>query len=436
MVFSKIQMSDSATMKLIKEVQKHGSIWNPEDENYSDRQHLLVAWDEIAKALDMPEDIIRGKWKILRDFFKREVKRKNVTSVEEYKGRWRYFNSLGYLLHLSLPRAEEEDERTSEKVDVEIEYEPKYAPNSNLEVYLEDPIPEKRFKPNDSEDYDLMFLKSLTPFFKQLEPTRNLVVRSRIQDMLLNEIAAQNMNRNKIIFLHNNYKICLYACCTTRQRRVCRAAPLRPRRQLSRPRRAIDMASKIQMSDSDTLRLIKEMKKHGCIWNPDDDNYGDRTLLSVAWADAAKTLDMPEDIIRVKWKNLRDFFKKEVKKNDCHSKDDYGGRWRYFKSLGFLLRPEEEEDEQTDSEQEEKEIDYETKYIPETDTNLEVYLEEDPLPEKRVKKDYEDYDLMFLKSLTPFLRQLEPTRNLVVRSKMQDMLLNEIAAQNKNRNKL
>ncbi|XP_063533708.1 uncharacterized protein LOC134744005 [Cydia strobilella] len=197
MVFSKIQMSDSATMKLIKEVKKHGCIWNPEDENYSDRQHLLVAWDEIAKALDMPEDIIRGKWKILRDFFKREVKRKNVTSVEEYKGRWRYFNSLGYLLHLSLPR-EEEDERTSEKVDVEIEYEPKYAPDSNLEVYLEDPIPEKRFKPNDSEDYDLMFLKSLTPFFKQLEPTRNLVVRSRIQDMLLNEIAAQKMNRNKM----------------------------------------------------------------------------------------------------------------------------------------------------------------------------------------------------------------------------------------------
>ncbi|XP_063362369.1 uncharacterized protein LOC134651234 [Cydia amplana] len=195
------------------------------------------------------------------------------------------------------------------------------------------------------------------------------------------------------------------------------------------------MASKFQMSDSDTLRLIKEMKKHGCVWNPDDDDYGDRPALSVAWAKAAKTLDMPEDIIRVKWKNLRDFFKKEVRKNNIHSRDDYGGRWRYFKSLSYLLRPEEEGDEQTDgSEQEEKEIDYETKYTP--DSNPEVYLEEDPLPEKRFKTDDEDYDLMFLKSLTPFLRQLEPTRNLAVRSRLQDMLLNEIAAQNKNRNKL
>ncbi|XP_063533636.1 uncharacterized protein LOC134743935 [Cydia strobilella] len=194
------------------------------------------------------------------------------------------------------------------------------------------------------------------------------------------------------------------------------------------------MASKTQMSDSDTMKLIKEIKKHGCIWNPDDDNYGDRPELAVAWADVAKTLKLPEDIIRVKWKNLRDFFKKEVKKNDINSKDDYVGRWRYFKSLCYLLRPEEEGEEQSDSEQEEKEIDYETKYDP--DSNLEVYLEEDPLPEKRFKTDYEDYDLMFLMSLTPFLRQLEPSRNLAVRSRMQDMLQNEIAAQNEKRNKL
>lgn len=66
------------------------------------------------------------------------------------------------------------------------------------------------------------------------------------------------------------------------------------------------------------------------------------------------------------------------------------------------------------------------------DSNEEVYLNEheDSIPKKRrKKKSKDDYDFMFLKSLAPYLRQLDPIRKLVVRSKMQDMLLNEIAAQ-------
>ncbi|XP_047995308.1 uncharacterized protein LOC125233361 [Leguminivora glycinivorella] len=201
----------------------------------------------------------------------------------------------------------------------------------------------------------------------------------------------------------------------------------------------VSRESRVNWSDGDILRLIKVLKKHVCIWNPDDELYGDRVHLAETWDKAAKTLGMPEDAIRIKWKNLRDCFKKEVKKNDVTTKDDYRGRWRYFKHLAFLLRSGEEGEEQidTDSEPEEKEIEieYETKYVP--DADVEAYtLEEDPIPEKRFKRDDVDFDMMFLKSLTPFLRQLEPTRNLVIRSRMQDMLLNEIAAQNMGRRNL
>lgn len=130
--------------------------------------------------------MLRAKWKNLRDFFKKEVKKNDVETVEDYRGRWRHFKSMGFLL-----KTGEEKAGTGSEAE-NSEYETKYVPDSNLEVFLqEDPIPEKRCKVDDDEDYDMMFLKSLTPFLKQLEPTRNLMVRSKIQELLLNELAGQ-----------------------------------------------------------------------------------------------------------------------------------------------------------------------------------------------------------------------------------------------------
>lgn len=43
-----------------------------------------------------------------------------------------------------------------------------------------------------SDDYDTMFLQSLTPFLRELEPWRKLVVRNKIQDIILKEMAEQN----------------------------------------------------------------------------------------------------------------------------------------------------------------------------------------------------------------------------------------------------
>lgn len=59
----------------------------------------------------------------------------------------------------------------------------------------EDPISEKT--PYTDDDYDLMFLKSLMPYFRQLDSMRKLVLRSKIQDMLMNEIAAQTSLNSK-----------------------------------------------------------------------------------------------------------------------------------------------------------------------------------------------------------------------------------------------
>lgn len=156
-----------------------------------------------------------------------------------------------------------------------------------------------------------------------------------------------------------------------------------------------------------------------------------------------------EERLRVKWKNLRDLFKKEIKK--FGSEELYTGKWRHFEMLKFINTPEttakskgnkpnggdENSVDAVEAKEEIQDDEYEFDVEPEPqggNNEVEVYLdesfEEEPIPEKIAKlSSNEDYDVMFLKSLAPYFKQLDPIRKLVVRSKMQDMLLNEIAAQ-------
>lgn len=144
------------------------------------------------------------KWKNLRDLFKKEIKK--FGPVEAYTGRWRHFDMMKFISRSSGnvsktnegSDVETKAEINSDEEEYEFEVEDEQEPerNNEVEVYLdeayeEDPIPDKRAKITTDEDYDVMFLKSLAPYFRQLDPIRKLVVRSRMQDMLLNEIAAQ-----------------------------------------------------------------------------------------------------------------------------------------------------------------------------------------------------------------------------------------------------
>ncbi|XP_047024635.1 transcription factor Adf-1-like [Helicoverpa zea] len=206
-------ISDQTVKKLIAEVQKRECLWNPHNDLYNDRYQMAKAWLEIAELLQLPEERLRVKWKYLRDLFKKEVKKSG--SGADYTGKWRHFERMQFI-DITKVNGESEDREstnisrvtTKKEVDDEFEYEVEEEEpvgTNEVEVYLEegysgDHIPEKRAKLSSDEDYDVMFLKSLAPFFRQLEPMRKLVVRSKMQDMLLNEMAAQSSASH----LHNN----------------------------------------------------------------------------------------------------------------------------------------------------------------------------------------------------------------------------------------
>ncbi|XP_022830856.1 transcription factor Adf-1-like isoform X2 [Spodoptera litura] len=221
---------------------------------------------------------------------------------------------------------------------------------------------------------------------------------------------------------------------------------------------SVKMQRKLVLSDQSLKKLIKEVKKRECLWNPHHERYNDRYRMAKAWMEVAELMELPEDRLRVRWKNLRDLFKKEIKK---FGSVNYTGKWRHYNAMKFLnkvtesSKPDQTEDteqteDQTNKDNEEENegnkvatkeelTDDDFDFVDDQENvtagshEAEVYFEqgyeEDPIPDKMQKLPEEDYDMMFLKSLAPYFRQLDPIRKLVVRSKMQDMLLNEIAAQ-------
>lgn len=193
------------------------------------------------------------------------------------------------------------------------------------------------------------------------------------------------------------------------------------------------MSNKKRLSAQTTSKLILEVKKHPHVWNPSDPAYHDRHQVSLSWKEISKQLgDIPVDTLRAKWKNLRDVFVKIMKRHKLP--DEYNGGWRYFKELLFIYRPEDEVSDESDENVEFETLYNEENHISEVNVKMEDEEEssdEDPIKEKRrkVENDDENYDMMFLKSLAPYFKQLDEMRKLVVRSKMQDMLMNELAAQ-------
>ncbi|XP_037293676.1 uncharacterized protein LOC115453079 [Manduca sexta] len=178
-----------------------------------------------------------------------------------------------------------------------------------------------------------------------------------------------------------------------------------------------------------TLQLIEEIKSRPCIWNTEHEDYNEKYSLATAWEEIATAMDMSELDLKTKWKTLRDAYRKKLKKNDS----EYTSKWQYFDKLSFVTF-KNTENEATQKSDEDIENQQECEVKLEHLGQSEIYWgEEDPIPDKRIKQEEDDFDVMFLKSLTPYLRELGPMRRLVVRSKMQDMLLNELAAQNAGR---
>ncbi|VVC86604.1 unnamed protein product [Leptidea sinapis] len=203
------EMKKINVYQLIKEVKARPCLWNRRDPNFRDRRENNSAWKEITRVMGDDERLLRMKWKNFRDLFVKEQKRVNVMSPEDYTGKWRYFKHLWFVTL----REEDAPHEGNQTIVLEVLTEDYCSTKTEVLSTSEcdsaepnqDPIGESFNDAPSEEDYDQMFLRSLTPYLRQLEPLRKLVVRNKIQDIILNELGAQNCNYKKIKLTKQKY---------------------------------------------------------------------------------------------------------------------------------------------------------------------------------------------------------------------------------------
>ncbi|XP_044760163.1 transcription factor Adf-1-like [Coccinella septempunctata] len=85
--------------KLIELVKSYPFLYDLADRRYGDSERKNVAWKEIADQLHLPEKYCRKSWALLRDSYRRALKkRKECGQPEEKRRKWRYEVEMSFLL--------------------------------------------------------------------------------------------------------------------------------------------------------------------------------------------------------------------------------------------------------------------------------------------------------------------------------------------------
>ncbi|XP_043269963.1 uncharacterized protein [Venturia canescens] len=89
----------------------------------------------------------------------------------------------------------------------------------------------------------------------------------------------------------------------------------------------------------DAKRLIAEVYKRPALWNQRHTLYHNRDVTNRVWMEIATLFKLPKQILKSKWKGLRDTFRAEIKKEQAYKKTKLGQNrpvWKHFKTLQFL----------------------------------------------------------------------------------------------------
>ncbi|XP_046685435.1 uncharacterized protein LOC124371166 [Homalodisca vitripennis] len=223
------------------------------DNNYHNRHASNRAWEAVAIALGKTSETVTGKWKNLRDTFRRELKKvpgyrsgSDGDQAPKYTGHWPYFERMLFLRGVMTPRPTDsnmsvtDEERNENNIDTithesdpddpgnsiqshvdvgsnsEVSRSVKNLYTSNNDQVQTAPYISKRRKltgseqfkadilaleakkinmlekDSDQSDDDLNFFKSLLPHMKTLPAVNKLFFRSKVQNMLAKEMMNAN----------------------------------------------------------------------------------------------------------------------------------------------------------------------------------------------------------------------------------------------------
>ncbi|KAJ8955576.1 hypothetical protein NQ318_001406, partial [Aromia moschata] len=91
----------------------------------------------------------------------------------------------------------------------------------------------------------------------------------------------------------------------------------------------------------DTEILIKLVRERKCLWDKREPHYHCRDIQRTHWKEISKIMKIGVDVIKKRWRNIRDTFRKVCKKSVQSRSSDaadevFGSKWPYFTNLLFL----------------------------------------------------------------------------------------------------
>ncbi|RVE49994.1 hypothetical protein evm_005347 [Chilo suppressalis] len=187
----RVKITKKKALEIINAVKSCPLLWNTEHADHNNRFATAVAWRNLSVSLGMPESVLRSKWRNLRDAYKKEIKKYKVKNVEEYTGKWKFFNALTFVNTEYEFEENAKDRRNSVEFVMADEF-TNHDYDEDTNANEEEPAQSN--SNSTIENYDVLFLKSLVPYFQKLDPVRKLIMRNRIQDLLINELALQQNN--------------------------------------------------------------------------------------------------------------------------------------------------------------------------------------------------------------------------------------------------
>ncbi|KAG8196800.1 hypothetical protein JTE90_027518 [Oedothorax gibbosus] len=218
------------------------------------------------------------------------------------------------------------------------------------------------------------------------------------------------------------------------------------------------------MANSEQLIALVYMKPE--IWDQGHMHYSSKSMKVTAWTYIADKLEVTIDVAKGRWTNLRDLFRRELKKSlrlaeESGDPDSCRPRWKHFRSMLFLKDQMVKDDGSSSS------VHYEEHLYPQTiledgdmvkyedDTNADDPLPEsspastpDPhsRPEKKRKtegstrgstrwpgeaiadpvyQDVWDEDYHFMMSVLPSIRRVRRDRKMSFRMKILQLIVDE-----------
>uniref|UniRef100_A0A1B6D3F3 MADF domain-containing protein n=1 Tax=Clastoptera arizonana TaxID=38151 RepID=A0A1B6D3F3_9HEMI len=213
---------------LIVEVRQRPALWDQRCKNHCNRHVTDELWGEVASALNTPKNVVKGKWKGLRDTF-RYVLKKVHPEAEEADPKWPYFKPLLFLKEQMSPYrvamkeqfGDADDDGFQDHEDTQSSTsEPKYdtdspvIPDGLVSVQLGTPSQEynpgyrgaKRKAPGDEtmdpEAYkgqDYHFFMSLIPHMRNISGAQKLLTYIEIQKLIYKDAYGDEINEDSSI---------------------------------------------------------------------------------------------------------------------------------------------------------------------------------------------------------------------------------------------